>query len=248
MADLAMSGPRVLFYVQHLLGIGHVARASRVAGALAEDGFAVTVVTGGTPVPGFPGAGVESVTLPTDRRCRSGIFRIDRRVGQADRRRLQGAPPRHAARDARQSQAGYRGDRGLSVRPAADALRAAAAARRDRCDDTQAGAGRLGARHLAGAGQGRPQRRDGRDRQPPFRPGDGPWRPGLRDARRQLSARRIDHRGDRLYRPGGCATPDAIAGAIRGTCFGGRRRGRQAAGRRRPSRPRRGCRRPSAGA
>ena len=35
-----MSGPRVLFYVQHLLGIGHLARASRVAGALAEDGFA----------------------------------------------------------------------------------------------------------------------------------------------------------------------------------------------------------------
>jgi len=60
-----MSAPRVLFYVQHLLGIGHLARASRVAGALAEDGFAVTVVTGGTPVPGFPGPGVESVALPT---------------------------------------------------------------------------------------------------------------------------------------------------------------------------------------
>ena len=55
-----MSGARVLFYVQHLLGIGHVARASRVAGALAEDGFAVTVVTGGTAVPGFPGPGVDS--------------------------------------------------------------------------------------------------------------------------------------------------------------------------------------------
>ena len=60
-----MSGPTVLFYVQHLLGIGHLARASRVAAALAEDGFAVTVVTGGTPVPGFPGHGVATLALPT---------------------------------------------------------------------------------------------------------------------------------------------------------------------------------------
>jgi predicted glycosyltransferase len=64
MAKSTVSGPRVLFYVQHLLGIGHLARASRIAGALAEDGFAVTVVTGGTPVPGFPGAGVKTVALP----------------------------------------------------------------------------------------------------------------------------------------------------------------------------------------
>jgi predicted glycosyltransferase len=59
-----MTQPRVLFYVQHLLGIGHLARASRVAAALAEDGFAVTVVTGGTPVAGFPGPGVTHVALP----------------------------------------------------------------------------------------------------------------------------------------------------------------------------------------
>ncbi|WP_353643181.1 glycosyltransferase [Mesorhizobium sp. WSM2239] len=59
-----MTQPRILFYVQHLLGIGHLARASRVATALAEDGFAVTVVTGGTPVAGFPGPGVTHVPLP----------------------------------------------------------------------------------------------------------------------------------------------------------------------------------------
>lgn len=59
-----MSFPRVFFYVQHLLGIGHLARASRIAGALAEDGFEVTVVTGGSQVPGFPGPGVKSVSLP----------------------------------------------------------------------------------------------------------------------------------------------------------------------------------------
>lgn len=56
--------PRVFFYVQHLLGIGHLARASRIAGALAADGFRVTVVTGGSPVAGFPGAGVAHVALP----------------------------------------------------------------------------------------------------------------------------------------------------------------------------------------
>lgn len=56
--------PRVFFYVQHLLGIGHLARASRIARALAADGFEVTVVTGGTPVAGFPGPKVDHVALP----------------------------------------------------------------------------------------------------------------------------------------------------------------------------------------
>lgn len=59
-----MSASRVFFYVQHLLGIGHLARASRIAAALLEDGFDVTVVTGGLPVPGFPSEGVRSVELP----------------------------------------------------------------------------------------------------------------------------------------------------------------------------------------
>ncbi len=56
--------PRVFFYVQHLLGIGHLARASRIAAALVEDGFAVTLVTGGLPVKGFPGPGIDHVELP----------------------------------------------------------------------------------------------------------------------------------------------------------------------------------------
>ncbi|NEJ72741.1 glycosyl transferase [Rhizobium phaseoli] len=59
-----MTAPRIFFYVQHLLGIGHIARASRIASALAKDGFDVTVVTGGLPVPGFPGEGVKTVALP----------------------------------------------------------------------------------------------------------------------------------------------------------------------------------------
>ncbi len=59
-----MSAPRVFFYVQHLLGIGHIARASRIANALQTDGFDVTVVTGGLPVAGFPAAGLKTVALP----------------------------------------------------------------------------------------------------------------------------------------------------------------------------------------
>jgi len=57
-------GPGVLFYVQHLLGIGHIARASRVANAMQRDGFDVTLVTGGLPVPGFPADGLKHVALP----------------------------------------------------------------------------------------------------------------------------------------------------------------------------------------
>ena len=46
-----MSGS-VLFYVQHLLGIGHVQRAFRFAEAVAREGIAVTLVSGGEPPPG----------------------------------------------------------------------------------------------------------------------------------------------------------------------------------------------------
>lgn len=61
---MAAERPRVLFYVQHLLGIGHLARASRICAALAGKGAAVTVVTGGLPVKGFPGPGVDHLALP----------------------------------------------------------------------------------------------------------------------------------------------------------------------------------------
>jgi predicted glycosyltransferase len=43
--------PRVLFHVQHLLGIGHLQRSLRVAEALADAGLEVTLVNGGLPVP-----------------------------------------------------------------------------------------------------------------------------------------------------------------------------------------------------
>ena len=59
-----MSAARILFYVQHLLGIGHIARASRIAAALAARGAEVSMVTGGLPVAGFPPPGVRHVALP----------------------------------------------------------------------------------------------------------------------------------------------------------------------------------------
>ncbi|RCS22634.1 glycosyl transferase [Phyllobacterium salinisoli] len=59
-----MTRPRVFLYVQHLLGIGHLARASHIATALAAEGFDVTVVMGGAPVAGFPGPGIRTVQLP----------------------------------------------------------------------------------------------------------------------------------------------------------------------------------------
>jgi predicted glycosyltransferase len=68
MAESAMIGEhrprRVLFYVQHLLGIGHLARASRIGRAMAEAGLDVTMATGGTPIEGFPGPEVRHIALP----------------------------------------------------------------------------------------------------------------------------------------------------------------------------------------
>jgi len=40
----------VLFYVQHLLGIGHAQRAFRLVEALAREGIEVTLVSGGEPL------------------------------------------------------------------------------------------------------------------------------------------------------------------------------------------------------
>ena len=55
---------RVMFYVQHLLGIGHLMRARRIALALRDNGIQVTLVTGGLPVAGFESSGVDQIALP----------------------------------------------------------------------------------------------------------------------------------------------------------------------------------------
>ena len=54
--------PRVLIYVQHLLGIGHLMRISRIAAALSEL-FEVVVASGGVAVPGLDIRGARLVQL-----------------------------------------------------------------------------------------------------------------------------------------------------------------------------------------
>ncbi len=65
---------RVMFYVQHLLGIGHLARASLICGGLVEEGFDVKMVMGGIPVSGFPGPGITVEYLPA---LKAGCFQFN---------------------------------------------------------------------------------------------------------------------------------------------------------------------------
>lgn len=58
---------RILFYVQHLLGIGHLKRAATLARAFAADGLETTLVSGGFPVPGLDTGGARFVQLPPTR-------------------------------------------------------------------------------------------------------------------------------------------------------------------------------------
>jgi predicted glycosyltransferase len=59
-----MTKPRLLFYVQHLLGIGHLVRGTRIARALARGGFDVDLVLGGLPVAGLDVGEARVVALP----------------------------------------------------------------------------------------------------------------------------------------------------------------------------------------
>jgi len=58
---------RVLFYVQHLLGIGHLKRAATLARAMAEQDLAVTIVSGGHDIPGLNIGDAEFIQLPSTR-------------------------------------------------------------------------------------------------------------------------------------------------------------------------------------
>jgi len=59
-----MRRPPILFYCQHLLGLGHLHRAALLARALVKAGESVLFVTGGLPVPGLDLGGAEEVALP----------------------------------------------------------------------------------------------------------------------------------------------------------------------------------------
>lgn len=67
---------RVFFYVQHLLGIGHLRRAAAVARALVAAGAEVTFVSGGEPVPGIDLGGARLVQLPPASAADSGFSAI----------------------------------------------------------------------------------------------------------------------------------------------------------------------------
>lgn len=86
----------VLFYVQHLLGIGHLQRARRIANALAARDIKVTLVAGGMPVAELAaGRTVRVVQLPPIR-ARDASFTlldeagrpVDARLWQARREAL----------------------------------------------------------------------------------------------------------------------------------------------------------------
>ena len=66
--------PRVMFYVQHLLVLGHLARASLSCAGLVEHKFDVKMVMGGAPVAGFPGPGIEVEYLPV---LKAGSFQFN---------------------------------------------------------------------------------------------------------------------------------------------------------------------------
>lgn len=55
---------RVFFYVQHLLGIGHLRRAATLARAMVAGGLDVLVVSGGAPVPDLDLGGARLHQLP----------------------------------------------------------------------------------------------------------------------------------------------------------------------------------------
>lgn len=59
-----MTSPRVFFYVQHLLGIGHLRRAAAIARGLIEAGATVDFVLGGAPVDGIAPKSARVVQLP----------------------------------------------------------------------------------------------------------------------------------------------------------------------------------------
>jgi predicted glycosyltransferase len=58
---------RVLFYVQHLLGIGHLKRAATLTRAMTDRGLEVTVVSGGQDIPGINIGTAKFVQLPSTR-------------------------------------------------------------------------------------------------------------------------------------------------------------------------------------
>lgn len=62
-----MSEIRVLFWVQHLVGVGHQRRSAAIARALVAAGATVCYVSGGRPIEHLDLCGCEFVQLPAVR-------------------------------------------------------------------------------------------------------------------------------------------------------------------------------------
>lgn len=79
--------PKILFYVQHLLGIGHLMRAGTLTRALEAAGFDVTLVSGGSTVPGFESGASHfeqlSATRATDKFFKVLVDEHDRNIDDA---------------------------------------------------------------------------------------------------------------------------------------------------------------------
>lgn len=71
-----MATPRVMIYVQHLLGVGHLHRVSAIARAMVRGGFETTLVSGGMPDPTLHGLnGIRFLQLPPAR-AQDASFRV----------------------------------------------------------------------------------------------------------------------------------------------------------------------------
>ena len=66
----------VLFYVQHLLGIGHMRRALRLVDALASTGLEVTLVSGGEPLPASSPTTAKRIVELAPIRARDASFKV----------------------------------------------------------------------------------------------------------------------------------------------------------------------------
>lgn len=94
-----MTAARILIYVQHLLGIGHLRRAAILARAAAQHGLDTTLVSGGFPVAGLQLGSARLVQLPpvraADATFKTLLDEHDRPINEAwraqRRRLLQGA-------------------------------------------------------------------------------------------------------------------------------------------------------------
>ena len=86
---------KLLFHVQHFLGVGHHRRAEALARAFVQAGHDVTVASGGAPVPGEDWGGASVVHLPPAR-VNAADFRT--------LRHLDGTPVDDEWREARRTQ------------------------------------------------------------------------------------------------------------------------------------------------